>query len=179
MLLLTLRGTPTLYYGDELGLPDVPMPAEPRSVDVGGAATPSARRCAGTGRPHGGLHDRRAVAADGHGRRRLNVEAQRADPRSMLTLHRRLLALRRARPALAIGHWADVPAPDGVLAYRRSVEGQALLVVANLTDRPRDVALPAGTWRVVLSTGLDREDEALIDRLPVRADEGLILAPAG
>ena len=110
---------------------------------------------------------------------RLNVAAERDDPRSMLNLYRRLLALRRARPALAIGEWGDVPAPDGVLAYRRSVAGQALLVVANLTDRPRDVPLPTGTWRVVLSTGLDREDETLIDRLPVRADEGLILEPAG
>ena len=177
LVLLTLRGTPTIYMGDELGLPGQPIPPD-RIVDVDGR-DPERTPMRWDGSANAGFTTGEPWLPIGTDVERLNVEAERADPRSMLNLQRRLLALRRARPALAIGDWADVPAPDGVLAYRRSVEGQALLVVANLTDRPRDVALPAGTWRVVLSTGLDREDEALIDRLPVRADEGLILEPAG
>ena len=177
LVLLTLRGTPTIYMGDELGLPGQPIPPD-RIVDVDGR-DPERTPMRWDGSAKAGFTTGEPWLPIGTEVERLNVEAEHADPRSMLNLQRRLLALRRARPALAIGEWGDVPAPDGVLAYRRSVAGQALLVVANLTDRPRDVPLPTGTWRVVLSTGLDREDETLIDRLPVRADEGLILEPAG
>jgi alpha-glucosidase len=110
---------------------------------------------------------------------RLNVEAERADPRSMLHLHRRLLMLRHARPALAVGEWQDVAAPDGVLAYRRRSAGEQLLVVANLTHAPLDVPIPAAGWRIVLSTGLDREGETASGQVALLADEALILEPAG
>jgi glycosidase len=84
----------------------------------------------------------------------VNAAAQAADPRSVLTLYRRLLALRRERPelldgAIAFAHGGD---PD-VLAYRR---GDGHLVALNFSPEPRPAAWPAGA-RTVLSTHLDRD----------------------
>jgi alpha-glucosidase len=177
LVLLTLRGTPTIYMGDELGLPGQPIPPD-RIVDVDGR-DPERTPMRWDGSRTAGFTTGEPWLPVGTEVERLNVEAERADRRSVLQLHRRLLALRRERPALAVGDWAGVAAPDGVLAYRRTDAGQALLVLANLTHDPVDVPLPAGSWRVVLSTGLDRDRETVTGRLAVRADEGLILEPAG
>ena len=99
MLLLTLRGTPTLYYGDELGMEDVEVPPA-RVVDPDGR-DPERSPMPWTGAPG------RGFCADGvepwlpFGDAAVSVEAQEADPRSMLALHRRLLALRRSSDDLA------------------------------------------------------------------------------
>ena len=114
MLLLTLRGTPTLYYGDELGLPDVPVPPDarswtsrrPRPRALADAVGPRRRRTPASRPASRGCRWSTTPAA-------CSVEAQRDDPRSMLALHRRLLALRRAEPALHAGSWAAAPGAPG------------------------------------------------------------------
>jgi alpha-glucosidase len=173
MLLLTLRGTPTLYYGDELGLPDVAVPAE-RIVDVDGRDPERSPMPWTRDGDHAGF----SVAepwlpmVDDAGAR--SVEAQRDEPRSMLALHRRLLALRRTEPALEVGAWADVDAAPGVVAFERSAAGGRFLVVLNLRSEP--VSVPVGhRWAVELSTHLDREGERPDDVVDLRADEGVIL----
>ena len=116
MLLLTLRGTPTLYYGDEIGMRDVAIPPEQRAGPVGAArarqgsgATRCARRCSGT-RANAGFSDRGEPWLPFPGRERVNVEAQRDDPASLLSLYRRLLrAALAAEPDLRDG------APTGEL----------------------------------------------------------------
>ena len=140
MLLLTLRGTPTIYYGDEIGMHDVLIPPE-RRVD------PAWHDGAGTGRdrcrtpmqwdasPRRRLHDRRSWLPFATDQRTRNVEAQRDDPRSILTLHRRLIDLRRANPALAIGAYESIGVGDHTLAYRRTWDGRAFAVALNLGSR--------------------------------------------
>jgi alpha-glucosidase len=177
LVLLTLRGTPTIYMGDELGLPGQPVPPE-RIVDMDGR-DPERTPMRWDASPKAGFTTGEPWLPIGTEVERLNVEAERADPRSMLHLHRRLLMLRHARPALAVGEWQDVAAPDGVLAYRRRSAGEQLLVVANLTHAPLDVPIPAAGWRIVLSTGLDREGETASGQVALLADEALILEPAG
>jgi alpha-glucosidase len=105
-----------------------------------------------------------------------SVEAQARDPRSMLALHRALLALRRAEPALHLGAWAAVDAPVGVVAFDRWVAGGARLrVLLNLTGVPVTVPLD-GRWTVELSTGLDQAPgEPDGGAVALRADEGLVL----
>jgi alpha-glucosidase len=112
MLLLTLSGTPTLYYGDEIGMADVAIPAdqvqdprELREPGIGSAAIRCARRWHGTLRTNARLHQRAPVAAApwrlDHAQRR---GRDRTTRRRCWTLHRDLLLkLRRAHPALAIG----------------------------------------------------------------------------
>ncbi|HXT21598.1 MAG TPA: alpha-amylase family glycosyl hydrolase, partial [Thermoanaerobaculia bacterium] len=208
MMLLTLRGTPTLYYGDEIGMRDVPIPAErvrdpfernvpglglgrdpertPMQWDGGagagfttgepwlpvaddaGAVNPDAEPEAGTsvGRPG---PDPRP--------RPINVAAQRDDPRSLLTLYRRLLAIRRAEPALAVGPFSPLRAPGDLLAWVRKDGDRRFLVVLNLGGEAASYA-PAVldlSGEVVLSTHLDREGERVRRAVELRADEGLLI----
>jgi alpha-glucosidase len=174
MLLLTLRGTPTLYYGDELGLPDVPVPPE-RIVDVDGRDPQRSPMPWGPG-PNAGFTTGMPwlpMAADA---RILSVGAQRSDDQSMLALHHRLLRLRRSETALREGTWTPCPAPDGTLVYDRTLGDARLRIVLNLTGEPVSIAMP-GEWAVRLSTALDRDGELVIDELRARADEGLVLSP--
>jgi alpha-glucosidase len=183
MLLLTLRGTPTLYYGDEIGMHDVPIPPalvqDPFERNVPGQGfgrdperTPmqwSAAANAGftTGKPW------LPVAGDFQV---VNVEAQRDDGRSILTLYARLIALRRGEPALEVGRFESLPAGDSVLAYVRTARGHEsrFLVALNLGPQPRQIAL-AESGTLVLSTHLDRNEERVAGVLELRADEGVIL----
>jgi alpha-glucosidase len=186
MLLLTLRGTPTLYYGDEIGMQDVPIPAQrvrdPFERNVPGRGlgrdperTPmqwSSDTQAGFTRGEPWL----PVASD---YRDVNVTAQRDDAKSMLTLYRRLIALRRAEPALEVGRFELVETQGAVLAYiRRSRRGESdFLVALNLGAQPRRVTLPSShaSGAVTLSTHLDRADERIGGAFDLRSDEGVIV----
>ncbi|SOB87222.1 oligo-1,6-glucosidase/alpha-glucosidase [Sphingomonas guangdongensis] len=175
MLLLTLRGTPTLYQGDELGIGVVAIPPErvrdPQELRQPGigigrdrSRTPMAWDASpnagfSTGEPWLPLHD---------DWRTRNVAAQQDDSPSMLTLYRRLLALRGAEPALALGDMALLDAPEGVLAYRRRHGGRELTVLLNLTAE--NLTVPWG-GKVLIST-LNGEPEPGM----LFANEGLILA---
>jgi hypothetical protein len=104
----------------------------------------------------------------------INVEAERNDPQSMLALHRRLLALRRAEPSLAVGDWALIAADGDLLAYERHETGsRRLAVFLNLGRAELATTAPAG--RVVLSTKLDRDSERVEGRLSLRPNEGVIV----
>ncbi|HEX2090794.1 MAG TPA: alpha-amylase family glycosyl hydrolase, partial [Longimicrobiaceae bacterium] len=137
MLLLTLRGTPTLYYGDEIGMRDVEIPPE-RVRD------PWERNLPGLGRdpertplqwsaaPNAGFTTGEPWLPVADDFREVNVEAQRGDPGSLLRLYHRLIELRRAEPALHSGAWEPVDARGDVLAYVRSGGGRRFLVALNL-----------------------------------------------
>jgi len=96
----------------------------------------------------------------------------------MLALHRRLLALRRATPALTLGTYEAVAADGDLLAYQRRDGEARLLVVLNLGPRPASFEAGAPT-RTLLSTHLDREGPEPAGALTLRADEGLVLAIEG
>ena len=85
------------------------------------------------------------------------VEEQSADPPSMLSLTRALLAARRASPALHEGDWEPLDAPADVFAYRRRAGADERVVLLNLGDEPRAVEL-AGEWEVELSTANEAFD---------------------
>ena len=176
MLLLTLRGTPIVYGGDELGLPDVPVPPG-RVVDVAGR-DPQRSPMPWTEGPLGGFTTGEPWLPMTDQPGTYSVQAQLADPRSMLSLHRRLLALRRGEPALHAGSWADVEAPEAVVAFDRAAAGARFRVLLNLGDEPVEIPLDGG-WRVALSTGLDRADGEPVTRTAsLRGDEGLLLREA-
>jgi alpha-glucosidase len=175
MLLLTLRGTPTIYQGDELGMVDTDVPADAiqdpweRQVPGLGLGRDPVRTpmpwSSGVGRgftagtpwlPFGST----TPAAD-----------QRTDPASMLTLHRRLLKLRRSEPALAIGGYRTRSVTDAVYVYERHHAGRRLAVALNLTGTRQPLELAGAS--VLLSThhagpppGHLRPDEGRIVGLP-------------
>jgi alpha-glucosidase len=169
MLLLTLRGTPTLFQGDELGMEDVVVPPE-RVVDPDGR-DPERSPMPWTAAPGRGFCPDDVEPWLPFGDPAVNAEAQEADPRSMLALHRRLLALRRESDDLAEGAYETLIAGPAVLAYRR---GAGTVVALNLTGEPARVALHG---EVVLTTELDgREGERAGGSLALRPGEGAVLA---
>ncbi|MBW3552947.1 MAG: DUF3459 domain-containing protein [Gemmatimonadetes bacterium] len=152
---LTLPGIPFVYYGEELGMTASKSDGDPR------LRTPMQwRREPGVGFTTGVPWE--PLPADSF---TANVEAQEDDPASLLNHYRRLIQLRTGTPALA-GDFVPLQTGDpAALAYLRRVEGQTVLVLANLSDRPltgveltSPQVLPAGRWvaEPLLGTAADR-----------------------
>ena len=187
MLLLTLRGTPTLYYGDELGLENVPIPPdrvqdpwERNEPGLGLGRDPARTPMPWDGGPGAGF----TTAAEpwlplnpDHATR--NLVALSAEPGSILHLYQRLIALRRARRALHAGSYRPFPAPEGVFAFLRQAPGEApLLVALNFAQEPRHLLLPeeAGGAKLLLSTRRGVEPGNIGAALALAPQEGAVLA---
>jgi hypothetical protein len=106
-----------------------------------------------------------------------NVADERADPLSTYNLHRRLIMLRRGRPALAIGTYKPLFASGDLLLFLRELDSECIFVALNLGVEPAEITLPIETpaGRVLLSTFGDREGEAMTSGIALRPDEGLIV----
>jgi alpha-glucosidase len=183
MLLLTLRGTPTLYYGDELGLPQLEIPPERQQDPLGRRVPGRGRDGCRTPMPWDGAPNGGFCPAGvepwlplGPAAAERNVEAELADPRSHLSLYRALLTLRRRSVSLRLGaHHAVEGVPPGCFAYRRTHPGaEAMTVVLNFLPADVEVGgLPPG--RIVASTCPDRENELVPGRLRLGPDEGVVI----
>ncbi|MEW6582870.1 MAG: alpha-amylase family glycosyl hydrolase [Actinomycetota bacterium] len=171
VLLLTLRGTPFVYQGEELGLQDASVPAA-RRVDPGGRDGCRAPIPWDPGPGHGWGEPPWLPFPPDAARR--SVSAQREDRGSVLWLYRRLLAARRSSPALRRGLVRLLDAPPGVLAYLRTWGGDRRVVVVSFTGAPARVALP-GRWRVEVSARGDGGD-AFTGEVP--PEGAFLLAPA-
>jgi alpha-glucosidase len=183
MLLLTLRGTPTLYYGDEIGMADVEIPPglvqDPWEKNVPGLGLgrdPERTPMQWDASPHAGFTVGRPWLPVAHDAAGVNVARERTDPTSMLTLYRRLIALRRTRPALSLGSYEPVDAAGDALAYARGAGASRCLVALNLGSTSQTLRVPAAfrDARVLLSTALDREGKVIGDTLALRGDEGVV-----
>ncbi len=179
MMLLTLRGTPTLYYGEELGMPAVAVPEE-RQQDPWGIREPGQSRdgcrtpmrwvdSRGTGFCNDDVEPWLPVGPIGE----ISVAAQLEDPVSILNLTRALLALRREEPLLHAGDLEVLDAPEGCFAYRRTLYGAAMTIALNFTETPLEVAV--GEGEVVVATGLIRSPEHVGGVLELGPDEGVII----
>ena len=162
MLLLTLRGTPTLYYGDEIGMVDVNVPrserVDPQGLRGGASRDPARTPMRWDGSATAGFTTGTPWLPIGPWVGEINVAAQSGDPDSMLSLHRALLHLRRSEPALNMGSWQDLGIAGTTLAYVRSDGDRKFLVCLNLAHEPSPVPDAARQLRgrVVVSTlGMD------------------------
>jgi alpha-glucosidase len=188
VVLLTIRGTPFLYYGEELGLRDVAIPVD-EIID------PPARRAlidpdfewwnrdqcrspmpwaAGTGH---GFTTGRPWLRFGEDAATRNVERQSGDPESVLSTYRRLITLRRSNDALRSGtlRLARTGTSD-VLAWHREAPTERMLVVVNFADAPRDTRVAADdTYRAVGGSHLDPAEPAADGVLRLRPLEAVVL----
>jgi len=181
MLLLTLRGTPTLYQGDELGLPDVPVPPDqvrdPFEINLPGLGLgrdPVRAPMPWSGEPNAGFSASEPWLPLDPNWRRCNVDIQSQDPDSTLSFYRRLIALRRSEKALLAGAYRRVAVTDSLLAYERSFGARQLLVILDLGGQGGRLGVPAA--RILMSTDSSREGEPISPgALTVRPNQGLVL----
>jgi len=180
LMLLTLRGTPFVYYGEELGMDNVAVPSE-RERD------PVAKTIPGFGRdpertpmqwsaaPGAGF----TAAADAWlpigDCAAINAERQRDDPTSLLSFYRRLIWYRKRCAPLTEGAYATLPGPADTFAYERSLGSERVWIVLSFADEPRRFPLPA-PGRIELSTNAQRDGQH-VSVLDLSAAEGVILRP--
>ncbi len=183
MLLLTLRGTPTLYYGDELGIADVTIPPD-RVQDCWAHQEPEAsfnRDKARTpmqwsGEPHAGFSQARPWLPLTDDWERRNVAALKGVEGSIFALHQHLLALRKRTAALRQGGYRRVMLKSNVFGFERRLGDERISVFLNFSGEARDCVLPdeCRPARIILSTRGPREEPAG-DTLSLAGNEGVIL----
>jgi len=164
-MMLTLRGTPIIYYGEEIGMPNSKVARKdivdpigkkwwPIPVGRDGSRTPmqwSAERFAGFSRTEPWLRADPCYTE-------INVERQQDDPASLLNWYRRLIWTRREKPALQAGSYKAIDrVPEGVFAYTRKLNRQEIAVFLNLASSTIAFneglgELGSSTWKVLLST---------------------------
>jgi alpha-glucosidase len=183
MLLLTLRGTPTCYYGDELGMPDSDIPDEVAldpQIETGrsrdGARTPM-QWYAGAGAGFTSASSTPWLPVD-PSYATINVAAQETDPRSSLAFFRRLTHLRRERAELTVGSISFVDSHhEDVLSYLREWEGSRILVVLNFGEQTATVDLTeVSTGGLILcATDMTREGLVELAGMAIQPGQGLVI----
>jgi alpha-glucosidase len=181
MLLLTLRGTPTLYQGDELGLEDGNITAD-RLRDPFARLDPTRGRdpfrtpMPWDGAKFGSFSSVEPWLPLSSTDPGLSVSFQLAHDQSMLALTKRCLALRRREPALKSGKWEGVSSDDSVLIYRRSCEQSRLLIALNFKSERSEARIPAANAVRLISTHGQCVPSAVDRNLELLPDEGIILS---
>ncbi len=178
LILLTLRGTPFLYAGDEIGLPDADLPKERLLDPIGVRFYPYAGRdgertpMVWDGGPNGGFSEpgvRTWLPMTDPGA--CNVADQVGDPTSVLECCRRFIAARTASDDLAVGSYTSLPSPAETWVYRR---GEATTVLLNMSDGP--VSFPGVRGSVRVATDHALEGRPVADGLELTAWSGAVVA---
>lgn len=184
MMLLTLRGTPTLYYGDEIGLENGLISAaqmqDPQGINLGVARTRDVARTPmqWDATSHAGFSTTQPWLPISSDYQTRNVAAQTEDPASILNLYRHLLWLRHQSPALSVGAYQPLDTHPDCFVYWRTTAAERRLIALNFSSMPCTIMIPEQqTGRVLLSTHLDRNDPVNLSALLLRPFEGVILQP--
>jgi alpha-glucosidase len=180
MLLLTLRGTPFLFAGDEIGMEQVGIPHD-RVVDpfeklVGGYGLnrdPERTPMQWDDSLFGGFSSAVPWLPMGNTSER-NVRQQRSNPVSLLSLYHRLISLLRREPALRLGTHQPMRCGNDLITYERVLDETRIAVALNMVDEPR-LWKWSGKGTLLLSSYLDREETAVDTSILLRNNEGLIV----
>ena len=173
MLQLTLPGIPTVYYGDEIGMENVPVPEHQRTdmsaqQGIFGGRDPFRTPMQWDASAHAGFSKHEPWLPVARDYKHNNVAVERRQESSFLILYRHLLAIRNRDETMKQGVYREVLIDDkkNVLVYERAYEGTTYVVALNFSGKPRTVALPAGVHHVVLSTQPSKQ--------PKNSQKGLI-----
>lgn len=185
IMLLTLRGTPTIYYGDEIAMRDVPIPFEevqdPQGLnmpDKNLSRDPARTPMQWDNSEYAGFSTSKPWLRLDKTYRRQNVQAQKEDPYSMLLLYKMLIELRHSEPSLMIGNFIPLIANEQVISYIREWEGRdRFLIVLNLSHRPcyfrpKNISLKG---IIELATAPELEGTEIGPTINLSGDEGIII----
>jgi alpha-glucosidase len=185
MLLLTLRGTPTIYYGDEIGMRDVPIPEDairdPQGLnmpDKNLSRDPARTPMQWDNSENAGFTSGRPWLPIDRNFAEKNASAQQQDQRSMLALHKKLIQLRQCEPSLRVGNYVPVYADHQQIAYIRSLPGEkTFLVVLNLSHRPCFFRQRATNYSgtIIVSSAPELEGTSVKNTITLSGDEGVVI----
>jgi maltose alpha-D-glucosyltransferase/alpha-amylase len=157
-LLLSLPGTPVLYYGDEIGMGDNVF-----LDDRAGVRTPmqwSGDRNAGFSRADSQRLYAPVITDPVYGYQGVNVESQKRDPASLLRWMQRMMALRKQYKVFGRGEMTLLqPRNRTILAYIRHDATDTMLIVANLSSQPQQVELDLAAYTGMVPREMFREGE--------------------
>ncbi len=188
MLLLTLRGTPTIYYGEELGMEDAWIPSEhiqdpweKKAPGIGVGRDTERTPMLWDNSAHAGFcpSSVQPWLPITYDYSNLHVEAQKQNSRSFLSLTRALLHFRQQQPVLQLGDYVSLYSPSSLFCYRRFNKTSDLLVALNFSDQYQEWTLPEefrNQSTIVLSTFMDRQGGKLGGKVELRGNEGLIIS---
>ena len=190
MLLLTLRGTPFIYYGEEIGMKEARLPRRLLQDPVGKKWYPFHRGRDGcrtpiqwSGGPGAGFTTGEPWLPVGPEVEKRNVAAQEKDPASLLNFYKKMTWLRKELPALLTGSYRSVThgVPGDCYLFLRQSEEQKLLVALNFSPRRRKLALPPQFLpaRLLISTDQSRPAKTLHQSPALGPHEGCLLQIAG
>lgn len=160
-LLLTLRGTPFIYYGEEIGMRNISLKRSEILDPPGKRFWPFYKGRDGCRSPmqwdvsaNAGFSSKKPWLPVHSNYRERNVESQNVKPDSMLNFTRNLIKLRRKNPALHRGDFTLLTTrPKEALIYLRQTPEQTILVALNFKNYPASVQkIPDRTWNLLFST---------------------------
>ena len=184
LLLLTLRGTPTLYYGDEIGMlngriapEQVRDPVEKALAGLKQGRDPQRTPMQWSAAAHAGFSPAQPWLPVAGDYERVNTEEQKRDDGSLLAFYRRLLALRQKEPALRIGSYQPAGQKGNLLAFVREHQDTSFLVAVNLAGSRSRLAMPRhlnAAGEVVFATDPQRIGARIKDQIKLGPDEGIV-----
>lgn len=186
ILLLTLRGTPTIYYGEEIGMADVPIPLaevhDPLGLNMPErnlSRDPARTPMHWNNEQFAGFSTFKPWLKVDKKYYRSNVAIQSGDPYSLLTMYRKLIELRNKELSLSIGNYLPLGADQQFIAYKRTHPGAtSFIIVLNLTHRPCYFKIAGLSFKAKIIVGTDPELEGMIieDGIDLSGDEGIVAA---
>jgi alpha-glucosidase len=180
MLLLTLPGTLTIYYGEEIGMTDVPIPpnevqdpAEKIQPGIGMGRDPERTPMSWNGSPLAGFtHGTPWLPLDAD-HTSVNVDTLDQDENSILHLYRTLITIRRANRTLVSGDIRFVAAQENMLRYERKLEQHRMLILLNLGHSPVQTTTEDGI--IIVATDLSRQGQQVSEVVELGDSEGLLI----
>ena len=180
MLLLSLPGTITLYYGEEIGMTNVPIPpdlvqdpAEKNEPGIGLGRDPERTPMPWDSSPLAGFTTGQPWLPLGHDHESLNVVDLEQDSESILHLYRTLIALRKSHPVLVTGQLHSIAAANDVLTYERHESGEQLRIILNFGDTP--ATIPSEISEILAATSPGSTSERPNRLIQLGAAAGLIV----
>jgi alpha-glucosidase len=185
MLLLTLRGTPTMYYGDEIEMRDVPVPrkeiVDPQGKNMPGknlSRDPSRTPMQWDNSMNAGFSENTPWLPVDKRYHRINVEGEKNDKYSMLSFYRRLIDLRDKEICLYAGSYKPLHSDNQMIAYFRQMDdGPCFLIALNMSHRPCYFSADKIKFRgkIILATSPELENIIVENELDLSGDEGVII----